>query len=83
MDLCKVHVYHLHKNKERIQKFKETGDSRNIYQNKLDKTAFNVIWLIYFLRIWLKEQFLINYYVIKPLILLKIRNMMDVNVELH
>ena len=28
------------KNKERIQKFKETGDSWYIYQNKLDKACF-------------------------------------------
>ena len=28
------------KNKERIQKFKEAGDSRYIYQNKLDKACF-------------------------------------------
>ena len=28
------------KNKQRIQKFKETGDSRYIYQNKLDKACF-------------------------------------------
>ena len=28
------------KNKERIQKFKETGDSRYIYQNELDKVCF-------------------------------------------
>ena len=28
------------KNKERIQKFKETGDSQYIYQNKLDKAYF-------------------------------------------
>ena len=28
------------KNKERIQKFKETGDSRYIYQNELVKTFF-------------------------------------------
>ena len=28
------------KNKERIQKFKETGDSRFIYQNKDDKACF-------------------------------------------
>ena len=28
------------KNKKRIQKFKETGDSRHIYQNKLDKACF-------------------------------------------
>ena len=30
----------LTKNKERIQKFKETGDSRYIYQNELDKVCF-------------------------------------------
>ena len=28
------------KNKERIQKFKETADSRYIYQNELDKACF-------------------------------------------
>ena len=28
------------KNKERIQKFKETGDLRYIYQNELDKACF-------------------------------------------
>ena len=28
------------KNKERIQKFKETGDSRYFYQNELDKARF-------------------------------------------
>ena len=28
------------KNKERMQKFKETGDSRYIYQNKLNKASF-------------------------------------------
>ena len=28
------------KNKERMQKFKETGNSRYIYQNKLDKACF-------------------------------------------
>ena len=30
----------LYKKKERIQKFKETGDSRYIYQNELDKACF-------------------------------------------
>ena len=29
------------KNKEKIQKFKETGDSRYIYQNELDKACFH------------------------------------------
>ena len=28
------------KNKERIQKFQETGDSRYIYQNEIDKACF-------------------------------------------
>ena len=28
------------KNKERIQKFKQTGDSRDIYRNELDKACF-------------------------------------------
>ena len=27
-------------NKERIKKFKETGDTSNIYQNELDKACF-------------------------------------------
>ena len=28
------------KNKERIQKFKETGDTKYIYRNEIDKTCF-------------------------------------------
>ena len=35
-------VDHLQKNKESIQKFKETGDSRYIYQNELDKACFQL-----------------------------------------
>ena len=31
---------HLKKNKERIQKFKNTGDSQHIYQNELEKAYF-------------------------------------------
>ena len=31
---------HLQKTKKRIRKFKETGDSRYIYQNELDKACF-------------------------------------------
>ena len=30
----------LTKNKERIQKFKETGDTKYIYKNELDKACF-------------------------------------------
>ena len=31
------------KNKERIQKFKETEDSRHIYQNELHKACFQYV----------------------------------------
>ena len=37
-----------------------------------------MIWLMAILRISPEEQFLIKYYVIKHLILLKIQNMMDI-----
>ena len=33
------------KNKKRIQKFIETGDTTYIYKNGLDKLAFKTIWL--------------------------------------
>ena len=39
------------KNKERITKFKETGDARYIYQNELIKLVFNMIWLTEILKI--------------------------------
>ena len=61
------------KNKERIQKFKETGDSRYIYQNELDKACFQHD---------MEEQLLIKCCMAKHLILLKIQNMTDINVNL-
>ena len=51
------------KNKERIQKFKKTGDSRYIYRNELDKACF---------------QHDMAYEDFKDLILLKIPIMMDI-----
>ena len=33
-------VDHSQKNRERIKKFKETGDTRYIYKNELDKACF-------------------------------------------
>ena len=33
-------VDYLQKTKKTIQKFNKTGDSQNIYQNRLDKTCF-------------------------------------------
>ena len=38
------------KNKKRIQKFKETGDTSYIYKNELDKVFFNMIWLMEILK---------------------------------
>ena len=46
------------KNKERIQKFKETGDTK--YRNEL-KLAFNMIWLRGILKTRQKEQLLIKF----------------------
>ena len=43
------------KNKQRIQKFKETGDTSYNYKNELDKACFNMIWLIEILKILKKE----------------------------
>ena len=40
MSLCIVLVVHLIKSEDRIKKLKETGDSRYIYQNELDKAFF-------------------------------------------
>ena len=39
------------KTKERIQKFKQTGDSRYVYRNELVKVVFNMIWLMEILKI--------------------------------
>ena len=41
----------LFKNKERIQKFKETGDTKYICRNELDKLVFNMIWFMEILKI--------------------------------
>ena len=44
-------VDHLQKKKEIILKFKETGDSRYIFQNELDKAFFNMTWRMEILKI--------------------------------
>ena len=63
------------KNKERIQKFKETGDSRCIYQNKLHKACFqNGMTYGSFKDLTRRTAF--------DKVLLKIENMIDINVGL-
>ena len=39
------------KNKERIQTFKETGDTNYIDKNELDKAGFRMIWHMEILKI--------------------------------
>ena len=34
------------KNKERIEKFTQTGNTDFIYKNELDKAYFSIIWLM-------------------------------------
>ena len=38
------------KNKQRIQKFLETGDTKYIYRNELDKACFQYVWLVKILK---------------------------------
>ena len=70
------------KNKEQTWKFEETRVSRYTYQNELDKASFKLTWPMEILRICPKQQMLIKYYMINHLILLKILNIMYINVEL-
>ena len=70
------------KNKETTKNFKETGDSRYIYQNELDKARFQHDATYGDFKDSIEEHLLIKYYVIKHLILLKIQNIMDINVKL-
>ena len=68
------------KNKERIKKFKETGESRYIYQNELEKVCFqHDMSYEDFKDLNRKTAADI---IIRDLILLKIQIMMDINVVL-
>ena len=46
----------LTKNKERIQKLKESGDTNYIYKNDLGKACFNMIWLMLNIKILIKQH---------------------------
>ena len=85
LDVHIVLVGNLQKNKERIQKFKEIRDSQYIYQIELDKACFQYdIAYGHFKGLTgrSEKKLLKKYYMIKHLILLKIRNMMDIKVDL-
>ena len=48
--------------------FRETGNSRYIYQNALDKACFQHNILMEILTIWPEEKLLIKYWVLKHLL---------------
>ena len=59
---------------KKTRKFRQTGDSTYVYQNVLDKHAFNMTWPKEMLKIWQEEKLLIKYYLIKHLTLLRLTN---------
>ena len=67
------------KNKERSQKFKETGDSPYIYQNWLDKACFQHDIAYGDFKDFTRSRVYDKYCIINHLINL---NMMDINVDL-
>ena len=69
------------KNKERIQKFEETRDSRYIYQNELGKTCFQHDMAYGYFKNLTRRTASDKILRDKHLILLKIWTMMDINVE--
>ena len=66
----------IHK-KQRIQKFKEEGDSRYIYKNESDKSCFQHDMAYGDFKYLAKRTALDNVLKIKHLILLKIKNIID------
>ena len=66
------------KNKERTQQFKETGTSRHIYQNKLDKGCFQYDVANKDFEDLTGITASLKYCVIKHLILPKMQNMTDI-----
>ena len=67
------------KNKKRIQKFKETGDSRCIYRNELDKACFQHDMAYADFKDLAKRTVADKVLRVKHSILLKIQTMMDIN----
>ena len=72
------HLQETQKNKERTQQFKETGTSRHIYQNKLDKGCFQYDVANKDFEDLTGITASLKYCVIKHLILPKMQNMTDI-----
>ena len=70
------------KNKEQIQKFKETGDSKFIYQNKLDKACFQHDMAYGDFKELRRRKTAGKAIHDKVFNIVEIQNMMDINLEL-
>ena len=70
------------KNKERIQKFKETGDTNYIYKNELDKACFQHDMVYGEIKDSAKRTASDKILKIKHLILLKILTILDIKRDL-
>ena len=66
------------KNKERIQKFKETGDTSYIYKNELDKAFFHHDMAYGYFKVLARRTASDKVLRVKHLILVKILNMNDI-----
>ena len=66
------------RHEQRIQNFKETGDTNYIYMNELDKLVLLMTLHILIVKILQKKPLQIKILKIEHLILLKIQNMMDI-----
>ena len=71
------------KNKEKIQKFKETGEANYIYKNELDKACFQHDMTYGDFKDLAKRTASDKVYEIKLLILLHMLDMMDIKEDLH
>ena len=75
-------VDHSLKAKKKLQQFKETGDSQNIYENELDKVCFqhDIAYEAY--KYLTRKTASDKILRVKHLILLRIQNSIDINVGL-
>ena len=71
------------KNKERTKKKKKKQLIQDVFiETKQMRIVFNTIWILEVLKIYLEEQLLIKYHMIKHSILLKIQNIREIIVDL-
>ena len=84
LDLRILLMEHVLKTKKEYKNYKKKQQEIEHIFIKINwiKLAFNMTRLMEILRIYLEEQLMIKYYVIKHLILLKIKNMKYINADL-